>query len=140
LLIPVCSAIRLAKFNIDLRQTENFTGLPTPANALFFASIPLILLYQKQTMTIINMDFLTAFLSNTRVLAILTVLFSYLLISEFRMFSMKFKHMRWKGNEPRYLLIIISILCLAFCSLSAVPLIVTAYFLLSLIWQKQLTE
>ncbi|MFA5727726.1 MAG: CDP-alcohol phosphatidyltransferase family protein, partial [Saccharofermentanaceae bacterium] len=43
LLIPVCSALRLAKFNIDLRQEVNFIGLPTPANALFFASIPLVL-------------------------------------------------------------------------------------------------
>ena len=44
LLIPVCSAIRLGKFNIDLRQEENFIGLPTPANAIFFASIPLVLM------------------------------------------------------------------------------------------------
>ena len=57
LLIPVCSALRLAKFNIDPRQEVNFIGLPTPANAIFFASIPLILYLQPDIFTIFKLEF-----------------------------------------------------------------------------------
>jgi len=67
LLIPVCSALRLAKFNIDLRQEVNFIGLPTPANAIFFASIPMILQIQDRIHTFIQLDFMVALFSNPRV-------------------------------------------------------------------------
>ena len=61
MLIPICSALRLAKFNIDLRQEVNFIGMPTPANALFFASIPLVLYVQPQLFALIHLDFLVSF-------------------------------------------------------------------------------
>jgi len=136
LLIPVCSAMRLAKFNIDLRQENNFIGLPTPANALFFASIPLIEGMQPGFLTLIRLDFLAEFLYNTRVLTILTVFFSYLLISDFRIFSMKFKSINWKGNQVRYLFLIISLILIVLFSLSAIPLIIFTYLLLSLFMQR----
>lgn len=138
LLIPVCSAFRLAKFNIDLRQEEHFIGLPVPANAIFFASIPLILYSQTNQFTLIPLDFFTGFFSNTRVLAILTVLFSYLLVSDFLLFSMKFKKMTWKGNEVRYSFLILSVIYLVLFSLGAIPLIILTYFVLSLLVQKRL--
>jgi CDP-diacylglycerol--serine O-phosphatidyltransferase len=136
LLIPVCSAFRLAKFNIDLRQEYNFIGLPTPANALFFASIPLIVGTQGSIFTLVRIDLLTELLSNTRVLTILSVFFSYLLISDFRIFSMKFKSMAWKGNEIRYVFLMVSLLLLVLFSLSAIPLIIFVYLLLSLFTQR----
>lgn len=138
LLIPVMSAIRLAKFNIDLRQEENFIGMPTPANALFFASIPLVLLAGEQFYPLVRLEFLTEFFTNTRSMAILTVLMSYLLISDFRMFSMKFKTTGWKGNEPRYIFLSLTALLLVMFSVGGIPLAILCYFLLSLVFQKQL--
>ena len=135
LLIPVCSALRLAKFNIDLRQEENFIGLPVPANALFFASIPLILYLQPQLFAVFTFDFFIDFFSNGRVLTILTVFFSYMLISDFRIFSMKFKHVGWKGNQLRYIFLIISVVLLILFSLPAVPMIIFAYLVLSIFCQ-----
>jgi CDP-diacylglycerol---serine O-phosphatidyltransferase len=138
LLIPVCSALRLAKFNIDTRQSVNFIGLPTPANAIFFASIPLILLVQSHIHTFIQLDFLVALFSNPRVLAALIVFFSYLLVSDFHIFSMKFKSMTWKGNEHRFILIILSLILLFVFSISAIPLVILAYLVLSLFFQKKM--
>ena len=138
LLIPVCAALRLAKFNIDPGQEENFTGLPTPANAIFFASIPLVLFLQPTLYSLIHLGFMIEFFSNTRVLAILAVFFSYLMISDFRIFSMKFKSMAWKGNEPRYLLIISSLALIILFSLSAIPLIILTYLVFSMVFQKKI--
>ncbi len=138
LLIPVCSAFRLAKFNIDFRQEEYFIGLPTPANAIFFASIPLVLFYQSNQISLISLDFFADFFTNSRALTILTVLFSYLLISDFRMFSMKFKRMTWKGNEMRYLFLGLSVVYLILFAFCAIPLIILTYFILSMIFQKQI--
>jgi len=140
LLIPVCSAFRLAKFNIDLRQEEHFIGMPTPANAIFFASIPLVLFYQTYRFSLIPLDFFTDFFTNTRVLAILTVLFSYLLISDFRMFSMKFRQMKWKGNQVRYIFLILAAIYLILFAVCAIPLIILTYFILSLFFQKQIVN
>ncbi len=138
LLIPLMSAIRLAKFNIDLRQEENFTGLPTPANAVFFASVPLVLLLGHQFYPLVRLDFLQELLTNTRILAIITILMSYFLVSDFRMFSLKFKTTGWKGNEPRYLFLLFTGLSLVLFSVGGIPLSILCYFLLSLVFQKQL--
>lgn len=140
LLIPVCSAFRLAKFNLDLRQEEHFIGLPVPANAIFFASIPLVLYYQSNPFSVVPLDFFTDFFTNSRVLAILTVLFSYLLVSDFYLFSMKFKKMGWKGNEVRYIFLILSAISLVLFSLCAIPLIILTYFILSLFFQKRIAN
>lgn len=137
-LIPVCSAIRLAKFNIDIRQEESFIGLPTPANALFFASIPLILSAQSGLYSFIHIDFLVTFFSNSRLLAILAVFFSYLLISELRLFSMKFKTTGWEQNKVRYIFLILSLIFLFLFSVSSIPLIIILYLLLSVIFQRSI--
>ena len=138
LLIPVCSAIRLGKFNIDLRQEVNFIGLPTPANAMFFASIPLVILLQPHIYSVIKLDFMADFFSNSRVIAILAVFFSYLLISDFKIFSIKFKTTGWAENKKSYILLISSIILLLLFSLNALPLIILLYLLLSLGFQRQI--
>ncbi|MEI6433636.1 MAG: CDP-diacylglycerol--serine O-phosphatidyltransferase [Bacteroidota bacterium] len=140
MLIPICSALRLAKFNIDLRQEVNFIGMPTPANALFFASIPLVLFVQPQLFALIHLDFLVSFFSNTRVLTLLAVFFSYLLISDFRIFSMKFKNLKWKGNELRYILLISSVILFLLFFLSAIPVIIVLYVLLSIFFQNYIND
>ncbi|MEI6889809.1 MAG: CDP-diacylglycerol--serine O-phosphatidyltransferase [Bacteroidales bacterium] len=138
LLIPICSAIRLGKFNIDLRQEENFIGLPTPANAIFFASIPLLLFLQPHLYSLVQLDFFTNFFSNSRVIAILTVFFSYLLVSDFKIFSIKFKTTSWADNKIRYIFLFLSLLLLMLFSLNALPVIILLYLLLSMGYQRQI--
>lgn len=140
LLIPIFSALRLAKFNIDLRQEVNFIGLPTPANAIFFASIPLVLFVQPNMFSLIHLDFLITFFSNTRILTILAVFFSYLLISDFKIFSMKFKNYGWKGNQLRYILLIASLILFILFFLSAIPIIIVLYILLSIFFQHYIVD
>ncbi len=140
MLIPICSALRLAKFNIDLRQEVNFIGIPTPANAIFFASIPLVLYVQPGMFSLIHLDFMVTFFSNTRILAILAVFFSYLLVSDFKIFSMKFKSMVWKGNQLRYMFLIISLSLFILFFLSAIPIIIILYILMSIFFQNYITE
>ncbi|MCX6306213.1 MAG: CDP-diacylglycerol--serine O-phosphatidyltransferase [Bacteroidetes bacterium] len=140
LLIPVCSALRLAKFNIDLRQEVNFIGIPTPANAIFFASIPLVLFVQPGLFSLIHLDFLVTFFSNTRILTILAVFFSYLLISDFKIFSMKFKSMAWQGNQLRYIFMILSLALFILFFLSAIPIIIVLYILMSIFFQSYIVE
>lgn len=113
-LIAVFSALRLAKFNVDTRQEENFIGLPTPANALFLSS--LIFFYHSLPLWLI--------------LAI-TVIFSLLLIAELPLFSLKMKSFKWSGNEIRHIFLLVSILLVIFFQLAALPFIIIAYILLS---------
>ncbi len=101
-LIPIFSALRLAKFNVDERQTSSFIGLPTPANALFIASLALI----QEHGTIPAID---SFLLSTPVLVLISLLFSYLLVSEIPMFSLKFKTLSWKANKTQYIFLVISL-------------------------------
>jgi CDP-diacylglycerol--serine O-phosphatidyltransferase len=130
-LIPLLSAYRLAKFNIDTRQGERFIGLPTPASALMFASIGLI-----------NQNFCNPVLwmvelsQNTYFLLGITLLISILLVVELPLLSLKFKNLSWKENQSRYLLILISVLLIIWLQVSAIPLILGSYILISLIFKK----
>jgi len=121
-LIPAFSALRLAKFNVDDRQTTSFIGLPTPANALFWGSL---------------IHLLSSYLDISPLYKIISVilcifLFSYLMISEVPMFSLKFKNYAWKGNEARYILISAALLLFIFFNLSGISLIIIIYILMSL--------
>lgn len=97
-LIAVFSALRLAKFNIDTRQKSTFIGLPTPANALFWVS--LVAGFG---------DWITDLNAGWLLMLGLITLFSYLLVSEIPMFSLKFKSLRWRSNKIRYIFLICSI-------------------------------
>ena len=111
-LIAVFSACRLAKFNIDTRQTTSFIGLPTPANALFWSSL-----------IVGGKEWLLGMEHAWAVLLALIFLFSYFLISEIPMFSMKFKNLSWKSNKRRYTVLIVSIPMLALGYLAPVAII-----------------
>lgn len=117
------SALRLAKFNLDERQTTSFIGLPTPANALFWAS--LIVGYQ---------DEIIASLSFAKFIIIIMVLIcSYILIAEIPMFSLKFKHYGWKGNEIRYIFLMTSLVLIIIFFEKALAIAIAWYVLLSVI-------
>ncbi|MBN2175815.1 MAG: CDP-diacylglycerol--serine O-phosphatidyltransferase [Bacteroidales bacterium] len=133
LLIPVFSAIRLAKFNIDQRQTYFFLGLPTPANGLLIASFPLILI-QNSNLIGTDLVFYKSLINSSYFLISLVVLLCWLLISEIPLMSLKFKTMQWKGNELRYTFVGTLLILLILLNVAAVPLIVLLYILLSLIF------
>lgn len=123
------SAIRLAKFNIDTRQSENFIGVPTPANALFWASLPLL-----QSSTCLSFEYLTfTFFTNPYATIGFSFLLSYLLVAEIPMFSFKFKNMTWKDNSVRFSFLIFAITLLAILQLAALPYIILIYILVSIV-------
>jgi CDP-diacylglycerol--serine O-phosphatidyltransferase len=127
-LIPVFSALRLAKFNIDKRQLDKFIGLPTPANAIFIASIPFILYYQPDKIPAIS-----TVLANPGFLIVLTFILSFLLVAPLPLFALKFKDVSWSKNSVKYIFIILSLLLLIFLSFTAIPIILPLYIFLSLI-------
>ena len=128
-LIPVFSALRLAKFNIDDRQTSSFIGLPVPANALFWGSLIHMLSY---------LDLIPLYKIISIVFCLF--LFSYLMISEISMFSLKFKNYGRKGNEARYSLIITAIALFVIFNLSGICITVIIYILMSLLTPKSPKE
>jgi CDP-diacylglycerol--serine O-phosphatidyltransferase len=127
-LIPVFSALRLAKFNHDTRQTESFIGLPTPANALFIGSIPLLLAYPSERLFIISSIF-----ANPGFIVMLVFLLSFLLVSPIPMFSLKFRDFSWKKNSFQYIFLFMSLILLILFYYSALPIIIFLYILLSII-------
>lgn len=121
LLIPVFSALRLAKFNLDERQTESFLGLPTPANALFWA-------FGAGSM----FDRFAPGGMHPYILIAAVLFFSLLLVSEIPMFSMKFRNLSWKNNSVRFVFLACSLLLLLFFQLDGLPFCILLYIFTSL--------
>lgn len=128
LLITVASAYRLAKFNVDSRQTSGFIGLPTPANTLLILSLPLILEYQYS-------EIVESVILNKWVLIGLTVVSCILLNAEISLFALKFKTWDFKSNAVRYVFLILCVLLLITLKFLAIPIIILLYILLSLVWK-----
>ena len=124
-IIAIFSAIRLAKFNNDPRQSDSFIGVPTPANAMLIASLPLIVHTQGETWKQI--------IINTNNLLILSVVMSVLLVAEIPLLALKFKSFNWKGNEIRYVFILLTVALLIIFQILAIPLILVLYLIVSLI-------
>nr|WP_295930429.1 CDP-diacylglycerol--serine O-phosphatidyltransferase [uncultured Dyadobacter sp.] len=124
-IVAIFSAIRLAKFNNDPRQSDSFIGVPTPANAMLIASLPLIVQFEG--------GFWKEIIVNTNNLLILSVVMSYLLVMEMPLIALKFKSFGWKGNEARFVLIAASIILLATLKILAVPAVLILYILLSFV-------
>jgi len=122
-LVSIFSALRLAKFNNDTRQTTSFIGLPTPACTLVVASLPLILAYDQYG--------LSGFILNPWLLLGLTVLLSGLLVAELPLFALKFKNLRWADNRRRFMFLLLAAGLVLVLKAAAVPLVVLLYVLLS---------
>lgn len=124
-LIVLFSAVRLAKFNIDERQSNDFIGLPTPANAIFFAWLPILLSKYD----------LTAFflILNLKNLIVMTIIHSLMLVSPFPLFSLKIQSLEWNKNKIRYIFLIISILIVIILKMYSVPIIIWTYMLIGII-------
>jgi CDP-diacylglycerol--serine O-phosphatidyltransferase len=121
-LIAVFSAFRLAKFNIDTRQSKEFIGLPTPANALFVG----FLIFLKEVENL-------GFLFQTLPLILIAVIFSLLLVAELPMIALKFKNLKFRDNIFRYLTIFSAVLLTSIFQFSAIPFVILLYILLSMI-------
>lgn len=132
-LIAVFSAFRLAKFNVDDRQTDSFIGLPTPANALFWISIPLMVWQSKNGFEWINTSSISYFFKKIPSIYFFVFFLSYALVAEVPLLSLKFKHMKWRGNENRFILLMASVVLIALFIFAAIPFILLLYFILSLI-------
>jgi len=132
-LIAVFSAVRLAKFNIDTRQTDSFIGLPTPANALFWIALPLTQWQIENNVGLIKVDDLLLVFENSFVLYSLVILLSFLLIAELPLIALKFKNLSWKANQFRWVLLISSLILIVLFLFAAIPFILLLYVILSII-------
>jgi CDP-diacylglycerol--serine O-phosphatidyltransferase len=122
--ITLFSCIRLARFNNDARQSDQFIGVPTPANTMLICSLGY--LYETNANGV-------AFIMQPWVLLVITVLASGLLIAELPLIALKFKRFGWKGNEFRFVLLGISLILLVVWQVSAFPLVIVVYILLSIV-------
>ncbi|WP_199117521.1 CDP-diacylglycerol--serine O-phosphatidyltransferase [Pedobacter sp. ASV28] len=127
-LITIFSALRLAKFNIDERQTVDFIGLNTPMNTLFIVSLPYVAISYPELV------------NNWVILSIVTALTSYLLVSEIRIFSLKFSNFSWKDNKIKFIFVILSFTLFAWLQFIAIPLVLALYIGLSFIYFSKKTN
>ena len=127
--VPVFSALRLAKFNVDIRQTDSFRGLPTPASALWVISIPLMIefmplhIWWNPENVIVDKWFIIGS----------SIGLSILMVSDIPLLAMKFKSFGWKENGVRYSFLIISLILLIILRPVAIPIILSLYVLISVI-------
>lgn len=117
------SAVRLAKFNLDTRQTTSFIGLPTPANALFWGSL-----------VIATQHVIDSFSGSMPLIVAGMLVSCYLLVCELPMFALKFKHWGWKDNEVKYCFVAASLVAILILGpLKAFAPIIACYVILSVI-------
>jgi CDP-diacylglycerol--serine O-phosphatidyltransferase len=131
ILIPIFSAIRLAKFNNDTRQTDSFIGVPTPANAILICSIPLIVNWD--THFDLKHCEVIHFLIHPYSLIVISILMSFLMVAELPLFSLKFKSFGWKGNEIRFIFLLLSVLGLVIFQFLGLGIAIVLYIGLSVI-------
>jgi CDP-diacylglycerol--serine O-phosphatidyltransferase len=153
--IPVFSAYRLGKFNIDTRQSENFIGMPTPANAAFWIPLPVIVIDSSfaaeeaflgwpvqdwdRWSQFAETSALAAIILNPVFIIVMTVLMCFFMVSEIPMFSLKFKNLRWAENKTRFIFIVLAIAAgvapiFVFENLFlGLPIIILLYLLISIV-------
>lgn len=124
LLLTLGACYRLAKFNIDTRQSDSFIGLPTPAMSLFIISLPLIQEYS-------NIEFVQNLIANNYFLIVVTLVLTYLMNAEIPLFSLKFKEYSIQNNIVKYLFLIASLLMIIILQYLSIPLIIVLYVILS---------
>jgi CDP-diacylglycerol--serine O-phosphatidyltransferase len=122
LIIPMLSAYRLAKFNLDTRQSDRFIGLPTPANALLLSTLPHLVAHWPE---------LAPWVTSPIALIVIAWATSILLVSELPLIALKFKNSSFADNTYRYTLLCLGAFCFAWLQLAGIPLIIIAYLLLS---------
>jgi CDP-diacylglycerol--serine O-phosphatidyltransferase len=125
-IMPVCAALRLAIFNIDETQTKSFKGLPTPANALAVVSL-VISSHYTDASSVINL------VNSPALLITITFVLSLLMVSRIPLLSLKISDLKPKGNEGRYIMILLIIISFIIAGPSAALLVIPIYILSSLL-------
>ena len=131
MIIPFLSMFRLAKFNVDERQTDRFHGLPTPLNTMFFMFFPLYF-----SLNVDNWEHQSKFIHwifDCYTIAGIAVVMSLMMITDIPLIALKFKNFSWKDNKFRYLLVGKSLIIILIFQLWAIPIIVILYLILSII-------
>jgi CDP-diacylglycerol--serine O-phosphatidyltransferase len=130
LLIACCAVWRLAKFNIDARQSTTFFGVPTPITGFVVASLPLIIWFNQWN--------LAEPLVNKWVLYIITLVLSVMMVADVSIMSLKFKDYSFKNNQPKFILVAAAIILAVVFQWAAIPLIYVVYVVLSLLLRKKI--
>ena len=131
--ITLASCYRLANFNLDTRQTDSFIGLPTPANALFILSLPLVATHSSSFLVF-------ELLVNHAVLLLITLVSVYMLNAEIPLFSLKIKGSNWKAYKLQLGFVLYAVLLMGFLRITAVPLIIISYVLTSVVNNRWFTK
>lgn len=129
-LLPMSAAMRLGKFNLDNRQTDFFLGLPTPSVAIFFAGWVLVI--QNDSFQ------LAAFFTQAYLIAGMVLLMSVLMLVEIELFSLKFKHFRWEGNQIRFIFALLTVSSIIGFGALGIVISILLYVLLSLISNRRI--
>ncbi len=122
------AGLRLAKFNIDERQSTHFFGLPSPSNGIFFVSISWLLVTNQQAYQFMSQHFYLYY--------VLILLFSFLMVNEFQLFGFKFKQYTWRGNEAKILFLLVCISLTLWLGISGLSLCIVLYIITSLTAKK----
>ena len=125
-IMPVCAALRLAKFNLDASQETIFKGLPTPANAIAVISLIFALNFSDAA-------FLKTFAGSALWLLVFTGILSLLMVSSIPLLSLKIRNFTFRGNEGRYLLVLLIVVCYAIFGLMVLPMIIPLYIIASVV-------
>ncbi|MDA3909823.1 MAG: CDP-alcohol phosphatidyltransferase family protein [Bacteroidales bacterium] len=126
--IPAAAAVlRLAIFNTKNHNEQDFFGLASPAFALFIAGITL-------SIELSSHQQLTDFFQSGTFWITCAVICSVLMLLPLRMFSLKFKHLKWKQNEYRYIFLLISFAIFPFLQIITLPLVIVLYILISVLY------
>ena len=128
-LLPVFAAIRLAKFNVDNTQKTLFRGIPAPGMAIFIASLPLALSH---------VGHLTDGALGYWACLGITIIFSFMMVSRLRFFSFKMKSVKWKGNEVRWIFLIITVISFVIFRWLSLPFVMVFYILLSIVFAERM--
>jgi CDP-diacylglycerol---serine O-phosphatidyltransferase len=130
LLIACCAVWRLAKFNIDARQSTTFFGVPTPITAMVVASLVLVVHYNEWSLQTV--------LLNQWLLYGITLFLSIMMVADVPIMSLKFKDYTFKNNQPKFILVALSVVLLVIFRWAAIPLIYICYVALSLLLRKKI--
>lgn len=139
IIMAILSSYRLAKFNLDKRQSSAFIGLATPANAFFWLSIPIIKFVYENNTNLWSFkhfciyDNIYSILLCPYVILPLSIIMAIILISEIPMFSLKFHDFKWQSNKIRFIFLIISATLIILINVYALPIIIIFYIILSIV-------
>lgn len=123
MLIPVFGALRLAKFNVSTDQSTTFTGLPIPANAIFWIGFTNFYAEHHADVPVL-------------VVAVLVVVLSLLMVCNLRMFSLKLHSLSVKENYKQYLLVLAFVICVGFCGVTGLAWAMLFYIVLSAVTKQ----